>query len=72
MSIELIIDMKTIFQNSEWIYIDTTPFYAMARFTGAALGLALSGFLTMDVFKSPSTKTKVKIFSTTECCFETP
>ena len=47
------------FQNSDWIYIDTTPFYTMARFTGAALGLAISGFLTMDVFKSPSLRTKV-------------
>ena len=26
----------------EWIYIDTTPLYAMVRYSGAALGLALS------------------------------
>jgi len=28
--------------NPSWIYIDTTPFYAMVRFSGTALGLALS------------------------------
>ena len=50
---------QTHCQNTDWIYIDTTPFYAMARFSGSALGLALSGFLTMDVFKSPSPRTKV-------------
>ena len=46
-------------QSSDWIYIDTTPFYAMMRFSGAALGLSLSGFLTMDVFTSPSSSTKM-------------
>ncbi len=27
------------FQNKDWIHIDTTPLYAMVRFSGAALGL---------------------------------
>ena len=31
----------------------------MPRFSGAALGLSLSGFLTMDVFTSPSSSTKM-------------
>jgi len=34
----------------EWIYVDTTPFYAMMRFSGSAVGLSLSGFLSMEVF----------------------
>jgi len=46
-------------QNPDWIYIDTTPFYGMMRFTGSALGLSISGFLTMDVFTTPSTLTKM-------------
>jgi len=29
-------------KDPSWIYIDTTPFYAMVRFSGSALGLALS------------------------------
>lgn len=29
-------------QSPDWIYVDTTPFYAMVRFSGSALGLALS------------------------------
>ena len=46
-------------RNSNWIWIDTTPFYSMMRFSGAALGLSMSGFLTMDVFTSPSVLTKL-------------
>eukprot|EP00090_Calanus_glacialis_P002478 TRINITY_DN11863_c0_g1_i2.p1 TRINITY_DN11863_c0_g1~~TRINITY_DN11863_c0_g1_i2.p1 ORF type:complete len:269 (+),score=50.18 TRINITY_DN11863_c0_g1_i2:602-1408(+) len=42
----------------EWIYVDTTPFYAMMRFSGSAVGLSLSGFLTMEVFSSPKIYTK--------------
>ena len=34
-------DISLSFQK-EWIYIDTTPLYAMVRYSGAALGLALS------------------------------
>merc|ERR1711936_809315 len=44
---------------SEWIYVDTTPFYAMMRFSGSAVGLSLSGYLTMEVFSSPKLATKV-------------
>ena len=46
-------------QNKDWIYIDTTPLYALARFTGSALGLSLSGYLSMDVFNTPSLPTKM-------------
>ena len=42
----------------EWIYVDTTPFYAMMRFSGSAVGLSLSGFLSMEVFSSPKMATK--------------
>lgn len=28
-------------ERPEWIYVDTTPFYAMVRFSGSALGLSL-------------------------------
>eukprot|EP00095_Tigriopus_kingsejongensis_P011441 maker-scaffold222_size251774-snap-gene-1.20 protein:Tk11441 transcript:maker-scaffold222_size251774-snap-gene-1.20-mRNA-1 annotation:"hypothetical protein DAPPUDRAFT_316364" len=28
-------------QNKDWIYIDTTPFYALVRYSGAAFGLGL-------------------------------
>merc|ERR1712083_1184960 len=42
----------------EWIYIDTTPFYAIMRFSGSAVGLSLSGFLSMEVFSSPKMVTK--------------
>ena len=31
--------MISFFQNKDWIHVDTTPLYAMVRFSGAALGL---------------------------------
>ena len=40
-------------QNPDWIYVDTTPFYTMIRFSAAAVGLSLSGFLSMDMFTTP-------------------
>ena len=33
------------FQNKEWIHVDTTPLYAMVRFSGAALGLVKNAHL---------------------------
>jgi len=32
-------------RESTWIYLDTTPFYAMTRYSGSALGLAAAGNL---------------------------
>ena len=45
-------------ENPQWIYIDTTPFYALMRFSGAAVGLSLSGYLSMEIFSTPSTLTR--------------
>merc|ERR1719288_432364 len=37
------IDMaKKYCAKAEWIYVDTTPLYSMVRYSGSALGLALS------------------------------
>jgi len=44
-------------EKPEWIYVDTTPFYAMMRFSGSAVGLSLSGFLSMEVFSTPKVYT---------------
>lgn len=42
----------TYCQNEEWIYIDTTPLYTMVRYSGSALGLAMSKKLTTTTSQS--------------------